>query len=167
MLEVDVGGMAVEVEPSRHCFVTHCCCVTDGSRRALWQNGIGHGRVDEAKGCHWIPPYRKKNGTRYHSMTFAARLWRANSNGDSDVKDKACSRWLCRFSRARYARLLFIAGKKHTANSDAYVENKYFAAANLLYEAMPLRSICGSFHCNKWETLLLEQPMYLTARLKL
>ena len=35
MLEADVGGMAVEVEPSWHCFVTHCCCVTDGSSGVL------------------------------------------------------------------------------------------------------------------------------------
>jgi len=29
---VDVGGMAVEVEPSHQYPITCCCCVTDGSR---------------------------------------------------------------------------------------------------------------------------------------
>ena len=35
VLEVDVGGMAVEAEPS----ITCCCCVTDSSRGTVWQNG--------------------------------------------------------------------------------------------------------------------------------
>ncbi|MEQ5146204.1 hypothetical protein ABN231_18085 [Proteus mirabilis] len=33
--EVDVGGMAVEVEPSHQYSITFCCCVTDGSRGAV------------------------------------------------------------------------------------------------------------------------------------
>ena len=32
---VDVGGMAVEVEPSCQNSVTFCCCATDDSRRAI------------------------------------------------------------------------------------------------------------------------------------
>ena len=32
MSEMDVGGMAVEAEPSRPYSVTFCCHVTDGSR---------------------------------------------------------------------------------------------------------------------------------------
>ena len=36
MSERNVDGMAVEAEPS----VTFCCCVTDGSRGAVGQNGI-------------------------------------------------------------------------------------------------------------------------------
>ena len=35
----NVGGMAVEVEPSHQYPVTFCCCVTDVSRGAVWQNG--------------------------------------------------------------------------------------------------------------------------------
>ena len=46
--EADVGGMAVEVEPSHHYPVTFCCCVTDGSRGAVWQNTMWHGSVQEA-----------------------------------------------------------------------------------------------------------------------
>jgi len=33
--EVDVGSMAVEVEPSHQHSITCCCCVTDGSRGAV------------------------------------------------------------------------------------------------------------------------------------
>ena len=32
MSEADVGGIAVEAEPSHQYSVTFCCCVTDGSR---------------------------------------------------------------------------------------------------------------------------------------
>jgi len=35
MSEVDVGGMAVEVEPFHQYPVTFCCHVTDGSRGAV------------------------------------------------------------------------------------------------------------------------------------
>ena len=54
--EVNIGGMAVEVEPS--CQYAFPCCrhVTDGSRRAVCQNGIWHGSAYGAKVCHWIPP---------------------------------------------------------------------------------------------------------------
>jgi len=38
--EVDVGGMAIEAEPSHQYFTTFCCCVTDGSRRAVRQNSV-------------------------------------------------------------------------------------------------------------------------------
>jgi len=31
----DVGGMAVEVEPSHQCSVTFCCHARDGSREAV------------------------------------------------------------------------------------------------------------------------------------
>ena len=33
--EADGGGAVVEAEPSHQYSVTFCCCVTDGSRRAV------------------------------------------------------------------------------------------------------------------------------------
>jgi len=33
-LEADVGGTAVEIEPSCQYSITFCCCMTDGSRGA-------------------------------------------------------------------------------------------------------------------------------------
>ena len=40
--EVDIHGMA-DVEPSHQYSTTFCCCVTDSSRGAVWQNGVWHG----------------------------------------------------------------------------------------------------------------------------
>ena len=77
-LEADVGGMAAEVEPSHQYPITFCCRVKDDSRGAVWQNGIGHGSVYEAKVWHWIPP-RGKHGTHRHSLMLAERFWRPNS----------------------------------------------------------------------------------------
>ena len=48
--EVDVGGMTVEIEPSIQYSITICCCVTDGSRGAVWHNGIWHGSAMK-QGC--------------------------------------------------------------------------------------------------------------------
>ena len=76
--EVDVGSMAVEVEPSHQHSITCCCCVTDGSRGAVWQNSIWCGSADEAKVCSWIPPCGK-NGTHWHSLIFVEHLLRPNS----------------------------------------------------------------------------------------
>ena len=70
--ETDVGGMAVELEPSHQCPVPCGCCVTDGSGGAVWENGIWHGSVYEAKVCNWIPPYREK----YHPLkSIETRQW--------------------------------------------------------------------------------------------
>ena len=76
--EADVGAMAVEAEPSHQYSITFCCCVTDGSRGAVWQNGVWHGSAYEAKVCHWIPPCIK-NGTHWHSLMLAEHLWRPNN----------------------------------------------------------------------------------------
>jgi len=37
MSEADVGGMAEEIEPSCQYAIKFCCCVADGTRRAVWQ----------------------------------------------------------------------------------------------------------------------------------
>ena len=39
MKEVDIGGMAVEVEPSLQFSITFCCLAMDGGRGAVRQNG--------------------------------------------------------------------------------------------------------------------------------
>lgn len=49
-----------------------CCRVTDGSKRALWQNGIWQGSTDEAKGCHWILLLRKK----WHPLRSINACWK-------------------------------------------------------------------------------------------
>ena len=64
--EADGGGMAVEVEPFHQYPITCCCYVTDGSREAVWHNGIWHESAYGAKLCHWIPPHGKK----WYLLTF-------------------------------------------------------------------------------------------------
>jgi len=55
-----------------------CCCVTDGSRGEVWQNGVWHGSVYEAKVCRWVPP-RGRNCIHWHSLMLAEHWWRPNS----------------------------------------------------------------------------------------
>jgi len=45
-LETDAGDTAVEVEPPHQYSITFCCHMTDGSRGAVWQNGIFCGNED-------------------------------------------------------------------------------------------------------------------------
>ena len=47
--EADIGGMTVEVEPSHQCSVTVYCHASDGSRGAVQQDDISHGRAYGAK----------------------------------------------------------------------------------------------------------------------
>jgi len=54
----DVGGGAVEVEPSP-------------------SNGAWHESAYEAKVCYWTPPH-EKNGTHWHSLMLAEHLWRSD-----------------------------------------------------------------------------------------
>ena len=69
--EVDVGSIAAEVEPSHQYSVTFCCSATDGSRGAVWKNGVWHGSENEGKVCPWIPPCEKK----WHPLTFINTCW--------------------------------------------------------------------------------------------
>jgi len=71
MSEVDVGDVAVGVEPSCQCATTFCCCVTAGSRRAVWQIGVWHGSAYGAKGWNCILPCGKK----WHTLTFIDTCW--------------------------------------------------------------------------------------------
>ena len=70
--EVDVGCMAVEVEPSHQYPTTCCCCVTDGSRGAGWQNGVWPGSGDETKVWNWIPQEFSAQTSDDHEPSSAA-----------------------------------------------------------------------------------------------
>ena len=115
ILEADVVGMAVKVEPSHQYSITSCCCVTDGSRGTVWQNGIWHGSAYEAKMCHWIPPCGE-NGIHCHYWHLlnisgdlrvdvsTVRQWVVCfSSGNSNVQDSLHSRQSCRFLWVQYA----------------------------------------------------------------
>ena len=63
--EADVGGMAVEVEPSTQYFVSFCCCGTDGSSGA---GGLSNKmafnmkvRMKQKRGTEF--PHAEKKGT--------------------------------------------------------------------------------------------------------
>ena len=90
--------MAIEDEPTHQCFITCCGHVTDGSRGALWQNGVWHGRAEEAKVWNWIPPCRR-NGTHWQLLMFAEHLWRPNSGCEhSEAVGSAFQQW-CHHSK--------------------------------------------------------------------
>ena len=92
--EADVGGMAVETESSHQYSLTFCCCVTDGSKEAVWQNDIWSESAYEAKVSHWIPPCGKKNGPHWHSLTLAECWWRPNSGCEhSEMVGGAFQHW--------------------------------------------------------------------------
>ena len=86
-----VGGMTVEAEPSRQHPFTCCCCVADGSRGAVWQNGVWHGSAYEAKGWLWIPS-GGNSGTHWHSSTLAEPY------GDQPVDVSRVRQWVVHFS---------------------------------------------------------------------
>ena len=93
MSEANDSEMAVEVEPSCQYCVTFCCCVTDGSRGAVWQNDVWHGSANEAKVCHWNPSCGN-NGTHWHSSMLGEHLWIPNSNCEhSDAVGGAFQQW--------------------------------------------------------------------------
>ena len=124
--KVDVGGMAVEVEPSHQYSITCCYRVTDGSWGAVWQHGGWHRSVYEAKVCHWIPPYRK-NCTLWHSLETLETM-------NNSMKDRSCSRWPCRFLEAQHAGFFF--WWKYIANGGDYIEKRCFVAENLLCQTV-------------------------------
>ena len=146
--EVDVGGIVIETEPFHQHSITFCCCVTDGSTGAVWQNGIWHESAYEAKGWNCIPACRK-NCTYWHSLTLAQCLWRPNSGCEpkewciSAVVTMGHLCW-CRFYK-RSMQALVHCWKKYTANDGDYVEKQCFVAENLLYQI----AVFCSFHGNK------------------
>jgi len=83
--EVDVGDMAVEIEPSQKYSITVCCHETDGSRGEIWQNGIWNGSAYGAKVCHGIPPCKKMAPIDIHWCFL-------NTYGDRTIM---LAQWLC------------------------------------------------------------------------
>ena len=75
---MEYGGKVQLLLPHHQNPITCCCCVTDGSRGAVWQNAVWHGTGYEAKTRHWIPPCRN-SGTHQYSSMITACLWRPNS----------------------------------------------------------------------------------------
>ena len=87
--EDDDGGMAVEIEPSHQHPIRSCCRVTDGSRGAVWQNGVWYGSADEAKAkkmaptdIHWC--LLNIHGDRTVDLITARQRMVLFSSSDSD-----------------------------------------------------------------------------------
>ena len=95
MSEADVGHMVVEVEPSCQYSPAFCCCGTDGSKGAIWQNDIWHGSA-------WSKDVLLK---KWQSLTFTDDYWTSMEteewmwvqwgdgvvhfiSGESNMKDK-------------------------------------------------------------------------------
>ena len=113
----DVGGMAVEVEPSCQYSITLCCCVTDGSRGAVWRNGVWQ-KVNMMQRSVTEFLHVNKKGTCWHSSTLTECLWRTNSGCEhSEVVGSAFQQWQQWVTSAgadfyeRSIQLLLIAGK--------------------------------------------------------
>ena len=79
MSEVDIGGVAVEAEPSHQYSVTFSCHVTDGSIRAGWKKWHVTWKCLWRKRVKVTSSMQKKNSTRWHSLTFSEHLWRPSS----------------------------------------------------------------------------------------
>jgi len=123
MSEVGVGGMAVEGEPSHQYPDAFCCCMTDGSRGAFWQNGVWHGSVYEAKVWNWTP-LGGKICTYWHSSKFLLsvygnQIWMWAQWGGGwyvPVVTDCGSPLPAQIFTNAACRILFITGKKSIAN---------------------------------------------------
>jgi len=80
--EADVGCMAVEAGSSHQYPITFCCCVTDGSRGAVWHDGVWCGSVYETTVWNWISPF----------APFDIHWYLMNVDGDRTV-DVSTVRW--------------------------------------------------------------------------
>jgi len=144
--------MAVEVELPHQYSVTFCCCETDGSRRAVWQNGAWQGSADEAKGCHWTPPCRKNPPDEIHGYLLnvywdqkldvsTVKCWMVRFiRGNGDMKDKPCSERPCR-AVTPWNRVPWSVHLHELDNGGDYVEKYCFAAKNFLYWIVLLCSL--------------------------
>ena len=78
MSETDGGGIAVKVGLSQQYFIKFSCHSTEGSRGKVWQNGIWHGSMYEAKVWNLIPPCGN-SCTHWHSLMLVECWWRWKS----------------------------------------------------------------------------------------
>ena len=105
MSEADVGGMTVEVDPSQQ-YSSICYFITDGIRRAAWQNGEWHKSVwrkgvTEFLNLETVAPidihWHLLNvyGDQSVNVSTVRQQVVHFSSDDSDVKEKPHSEWPC------------------------------------------------------------------------
>ena len=89
--KADADGITVEVKPSLQHPITFCCCMTDGSRGTVWQNGIWHGSKYEDVCWLLLNIY----GDQTVNVS-TVRWWVVHfSSGNIDVINKPYSRQPC------------------------------------------------------------------------
>jgi len=143
-------GTVVEIE---HQYLIICCChVTDGSRGAVWRNGIWHG----SKGMSMNSSvHEEKNGTHWHSSVLAERFWRPKSGCElsdgwvvhSSSGDSGSSPLVRTVTKCNTQALLHHWWKCR-ANGDDYIEIQCSVAKDSLIGYCVL-CICCSFHWHK------------------
>ena len=147
--EADVG-IALEVEPSHQHPITCYCCVTDGSRGAVWQNAVWHGSVDEAKIASTELLLMEKNVTHWHSSVIDEHLWRWNNECEhSEEVGGVFQQWWqwqwVEFTGADCYKhgMQTLANHwwKCRANGGVYIENQCFVAENLLCHIVLLLAV--------------------------
>ena len=144
-VEADVGGLTLEAESSCQYSIMFCYLVTDDSRRAIWQNGVWHRSLYEAKMCHWIPPCGK-DGTHWHLSIFAECLWSPNSGCEhSEAAGATFQQWQQQVTSTDAD---FYKCSMHAlvqswciANGADYVKKQCFVAKNVLYQIVLLCSL--------------------------
>ena len=137
-------------------FIILCCCVMDGSRGAVWQNGIWRASANEVRGWNWIPPCGKKMapiGIHWHLL---------NVCGDQPVDVSTMRWWVVYFSSGSNDSgpppLVQISTSTACSSCSSLVQtHSYWCGLQNIFEhsiyAIKLRycalRICCSFHGNK------------------
>ena len=93
--EADIGGILAEHQYFAPIFHYVLLRARDGSRGAVWQNRVWHGREYETKVWNWIPSC-SKNGTHW----LAEHFWRPKSKCEhSEVVGDALQQWQQQYER--------------------------------------------------------------------
>jgi len=106
--------MAFEAEYFHQYSTAFYCHVTDGSRGAVWQNGVWHGSDFEVKVCHRIPPTGKKIELIDIHWSLL-NIYENQTLGNSNVKDKPFSGLPCRFLQVCHAGFGSVLAKMHSS----------------------------------------------------
>ena len=114
--------------------ITFCCHVTDGSRAAVWQNGVWYGSEYEAKVWNSIAPCRKSCAYQ-HSLMLAECLWKPHNRWEhSEAGHGVFQQWWWwvtsagAYSDEGSMQALVHCWWRCTANGSDYVEKLVFCS---------------------------------------
>jgi len=163
--EVDVGGMAVEDEPS-HQYPITCGCVWQVSAEGQSDKMASEMEAQMKQRCV-TPPcvlHVEKNGTYWHLSMLSGCLWRPNSrcehsegwavcfsSGDRNVKARPCCGWRCiavmpwneeHLNQLIHANWLIVVAKLR--------KSVLWLKICSIKQCCCALCICCQFHGNKW-----------------